>query len=188
MMFVSYLAKEGLAHQSIKVYLSAVRNLHVSAGLHSEFTRELIPKLQLVLTGIKKDKAKGPQPNARLPVTADIMAKIEEVLHRKPHDYDNLTMWAACCLAFFGFLRCGEFTVPSQASFDPEVHLSLTDVAIDNRTAPTLIRVTIKQSKTDPFRQGVQVCLGKTEKLICSVRAIIPYLKVRGPKPGPCLS
>ena len=34
LMFVSYLARQGLSQASIKVYLSAVRNLHVSAGLH----------------------------------------------------------------------------------------------------------------------------------------------------------
>jgi len=34
MMFASHLAKEGLSHQSIKVHLAAVRNLHVTAGQH----------------------------------------------------------------------------------------------------------------------------------------------------------
>lgn len=76
-MFVSHLAQEGLAHQSIKVYLSAVRNLHVSAGLHAEFEKQLTPRLQLVLKGIKKDKSKAPQANPRLPITLEIMAKIK---------------------------------------------------------------------------------------------------------------
>ena len=51
--FVSQLAREGLAHQSIKRYLSAVRNLHITAGLHEEFSKELTPKLEMVLRGIK---------------------------------------------------------------------------------------------------------------------------------------
>ena len=70
-------------------------------------------------------------------------------------------MWAACCLAFFGFLRSSEFTIPTQSGYDPEVHLSPNDVAVDNRAKPRLLKVTIKQSKTDPFRQGVILCFGE---------------------------
>lgn len=56
-MSVSHLAREGLTHQSIKVYLSAVCNLHVSAGLHQVFAQSLTPRLEMVLKGIKKEKA-----------------------------------------------------------------------------------------------------------------------------------
>ena len=48
-----------------------------------------------------------------------------------------------------------------------------------------MIQVTIKQSKTDPFRQGVHLCLGKTGKAICPVSAIFPYLAIRGAALGP---
>ena len=99
--------------------------------------------------------------------------------------YDNILLWAACSLAFFGFLRCGEFTVPSQAEYDQGPDLSLGDVAVDSKTAPTTIQITIKQSKTDPFRQGVQLHLGKTDSDICPITAILPYLAIRGARPGP---
>ena len=56
-MFVGHLAQQGLTHQTIKVYLSAVRNLHVTAGLHNQFVAQLTPRLGMVLKGIKKDKA-----------------------------------------------------------------------------------------------------------------------------------
>ena len=183
-MFVSYLAQQGLSQAPIKVYLSAVRNLHVSAGLHEEFSKQLTPRLELVLKGIKKEKAKSAPPS-RLPITVEIMGSIKTVLALHPTDYDNTLLWAACCLAFFGFLRCGEFTVPSQEAYDPDMHLSLADIALDDKNNPTVIQVTIKQSKTDPFRQGVDLYLGKTGKDICPVCAIIPYLVIRGAKPGP---
>ena len=57
-MFVSYMAQQSLSQASIKVYLSAVCNLHVSAGLHEEFSKQLTPRLKLVLKGIKKGKSK----------------------------------------------------------------------------------------------------------------------------------
>ena len=94
-------------------------------------------------------------------------------------------MWAASCLAFFGFLRSIEFTVPSQGTYDSEVHLSLRDIAVDNKANPLLLQVTIEQSKTDPFRQGVTLYLGRTHFPICPVTAVLPYLAVRGNKHGP---
>ena len=49
LMFVSYLAQQGLSHTTIKVYFSAVRNLHVQGGLHEEFAKQPSPWLELVL-------------------------------------------------------------------------------------------------------------------------------------------
>ena len=56
---------------------------------------------------------------------------------------------------------------------------------LGRQSNPTVIQVTIKQSKTDPFRQGVNLHLGKTGKNTCPVGAIIPYLAIRRTKPGP---
>lgn len=113
------------------------------------------------------------------------MAGIKSILLKNPYNYHNIMMWAACCLAFFGFLRSSEFTVPSQDTYDSEVHLSLKDLAIDDKANPQLLRVTIKQSKTDPFRQGASLFLGRTDSSICPVSAVLPFLAVRGNQQGP---
>ena len=63
-------------------------------------------------------------------------------------------------MAFFGFLRSSEFTVPSQSQFDPNVHLCLSDISLDSSHSPQIVQVNIKQSKTDPFRQGITLSLG----------------------------
>ena len=55
MLFASYLAQQGLAHTTIKVYLFTIRNLHMSSGLHQGFTQQLTPRLEMVLQGIKKN-------------------------------------------------------------------------------------------------------------------------------------
>lgn len=184
LLFVVHLAQQGLAHATIKVYLSAVRNLHVTTGLHREFTAQLTPKLELVMKGIKKEKALN-SPRTRLPITIDIMSKLKSTLGVNSENYDNIMLWAACALAFFGFLRCSEFTVPSQEEYCPTSHLSLEDIVIDSRISPTMIQVTIKQSKTDPFRVGCKLCLGKTGRDICPITAILPYLAIRGDTYGP---
>lgn len=137
-MFVSHLAQDGLAYQTIKVYLSAVHNFHITAGLHKEFVQQLTPRLEMVLRGIKKDKA-GTATQSRLPITIEIMAKLKDSFSRNPTDYNNIMMWAACSLAFFGFLWCSEFTVPSQQEYTPTDHLSLQDISVDSRKFPTLI-------------------------------------------------
>ena len=54
-----FIAKDGLAYSSMKVYLSAVRSLHVSVGLHDDFTKQLTPCLKLVVAGIKKEDARN---------------------------------------------------------------------------------------------------------------------------------
>ena len=95
-----------------------------------------------------------------------------------------MMLWAACCTAFFGFLRVGEMTVPSQDAYDSSIHLSLDDVALDSRTTPTILWLKIKQSKTDPFRKGAKLCLGRTESVVCPIKALLPYLAIRRSAPG----
>ena len=58
-------------------------------------------------------------------------------------------------------------TVPSDKEYDLAVHLSVQDVAVDIANTQSLLRVTIKQSKTDPFRKGVDLYVGKTSSSIC---------------------
>ena len=89
------------------------------------------------------------------------------------------------CLCFFGFLRCGEITVPSTTTYDPGAHLSFGDIAIDNPMSPQAIQIHIKASKTDHFRQGIFVYVDRTDTRLCPVAVIISYIQARGQTPGP---
>ena len=93
-------------------------------------------------------------------------------------------MWAACCMVFFGFLRSNEFTVPSPGQFDHSIDSSryFTRQPTVTSNGP---EITIKQSKTDPFRQGVTLSLGRTDHEICPVQAIVSYLAAQGSRTGP---
>ena len=84
-------------------------------------------------------------------MSPDILQLIKRLWDRKSSDHDYRMLWAACCLGFFSFLRAGEFTVPTDSSFDPEAHLCYSNIAVDNSSIPQVIRITIKQSKTDPL-------------------------------------
>ena len=52
---ISYLANEGLAHQTIKSYLSAVCHLQISYG-HPDPHIGDMPRLEQVLKGIKSSQ------------------------------------------------------------------------------------------------------------------------------------
>ena len=96
-------------------------------------------------------------------------------------------LWEACCLAFFGFLRAGELTVPGDGSFDPTTHLGREDLAVDNPADPAVLRLRLKASKTDPFRKGIFLYIGKGAPDLCPVSTILSYLLVRGRREAPLL-
>ena len=50
---------------------------------------------------------------------------------------------------------------------------------------PQVIRVRIKESKTDPFRVGADIFIGRTDNDLCPVAAVLAFMALRGPGPGP---
>ena len=173
-----------LAYPTIKVYMAAVHSAHVNTENHEIYDKQLTPRLGLLMQGIHIEKSKTTPQRIHLPITLEIMEQIRVTLSKTPKDYKCILLWAVRCTAFFGLLRVSEFTVPSIHQYDPDFHLSQADVTLDNRQAPSLVQLHIKQSKTDPFRNGSDVFLGRTHKKICPVEAILAYLTVRGNQPG----
>ena len=92
---------------------------------------------------------------------------------------------AAAALCFFGFLRAGEVVAPSDSGFDPSWHLGVADVSVDDHAHPMYVAVRIKASKTDPFRQGVTIYLGRTGGMVCPVAVLLSYIVRRGVSQGP---
>ena len=183
--FVSALADEGLKHRSIKTYLSGVRYHQIKSGYPDPFQGPAMPRLEFVMKGVKRHQAKaGVGARARLPITPELLRRMKGVWSPSGSARDTKLIWAACCLCFFGFLRAGEMTVPGDKEYDPQTHLSLGDIALDDSRSPSLVRVTIKQSKTDPFRKGVNIFVGCTGTDLCPVGALLDYLRVRGTAQG----
>ena len=52
--------------------------------------------------------------------------------------------------------------VDTIASFNPEQHLMIENIAADNWQHQGLVQIPLKYSKTDPSRKGVDVVLGVT--------------------------
>ncbi len=133
----------------------------------------------------RTEACSGTTARTRLPIGPEILRRMRAVWRSDRHNPDKIMLWAAVCLGYFGFLRAGEMTVPSDDNFDPTVHLTRGDIAVDDPLKPEVVRVHIKQSKTDPFRKGIYLYIGKTNSELCPVTALLGYLVVRGQRPGP---
>ena len=78
-------------------------------------------------------------------------------------------------------------TAPESGVFDQCQHLTFDDIKVVNLASPRAVTILIKQSKTDPFLQGMSIYmyLGRTDSLLCPIAALLSYLVVRGKDGGP---
>ncbi|PPR04749.1 hypothetical protein CVT24_006895 [Panaeolus cyanescens] len=157
--WVAWLADRLLKHSTIKSYLSAVRSMHVDAGVSDENCSS--PMLQRVLRGVKL--IHGAPRNPKLPIDGPLLDRIAQ-LSGPLTLAGNASFDAAIKVAWAGFLRCGEFTIPSKSKFNPTTHLSRSSItfypSIDD---PSHVRLSLPASKTDPFRKGVSILLAKAQ-------------------------
>ena len=183
--FAAAMADDGLAPQTVKSYLAAIRNTQLSLGLPDPREQSSLPVLKRVLAGISRSRLGRSQPSrVRLPVTAVLLRRIREELERSAHP-ERRVLWAVCGTAFFGFFRLGELLRSSPSDFNPRLHLSWGDMAVDNSLEPRMLRFRLRQSKTDQFGRGVDVVLGKTGCDLCPVAAVLSYVSTRGNQQGP---
>ena len=162
LIFTSYFARM-VRHGTIKLYLAAVRNLHITAGYGDPLKGKLL--LHKVLRGILRYQ--GEQGIRRQLVTP-------QVLSSWPHGpQDFSVIWATFNLAFFAFLRCSEFTYNNVLKFRPPFDLSTDCIAFH----PTLacqqrMTVQLKSSKTDVYRRGQSLTIARTSSTLCAVSAM----------------
>ena len=135
--YVAFLAEDGLAHSTIKSYLSAVRQLQIAEGLPDPFLASM-PRLEQEIKGIKVRQGKqGRKPRKKLPITPAILHKMRLAWETEADDPDLIMLWAACTLCFFGFHRSGEIAIPAENAFDPTYHLAFEDLAVDSQDQPS---------------------------------------------------
>ena len=158
--FAAYLARS-VRPATISVYLSAVRNAHLEQGFDDPFEDTWL--LGRVMKGIQR--CHGTEViRPRLPITMPILRELIDAC-RMSHilvNHDKLLYQAAMLLAFFGFLRCAEFTN------------SLTRDCV--QLTGGNMQVLLRTSKTDPFGKGVTVEVGAATPPYCPVRAMAIYL------------
>lgn len=134
--------------------------------------------MELLLKGSQRKKVR--KKDTRLPVTPLVLRMIRREVDKAPREFENILLWAMCCLGFYGFLRSGEFTCLTTTSFDSSKHLTYRDIAINS-----LVRVHLKYSKTDQLGQGLDIYIGAIHNDICPIAVMLSYLAAQGPRPGP---
>ena len=126
--FASYLPRT-VKHSTIKLYLAAVCNLHISCQHGDPLSGKLL--LKKILRGIlcyQRQSCILCQP-----VTPVVLQTIKAILYSWLGDHDFTMVWTAFTLTFFAFLRCSEFTYQGISRFCPQVDLS-TDCVIPSQS------------------------------------------------------
>lgn len=176
--FIAHCYKQlQLRYSTIKLYLCGIRFHYIRAGITSPLANEYgqnSARITSFLKAVKRTQSNSKR--ARYPITSRVLTDICRVLTRGSFGmYVDCLMKAACTLAFFGFLRCGEFTVTNTGNFNPSTGLCLSDISIHT----DWMEVTLRSSKTDPFRHGVKLQIHATHNSVCPVQAIKIYLAQR---------
>ncbi len=164
-----------LKYATIKAYLCGIRFMCLRPGNSNPWVEGQTCRLEAIVRAIKRLQG-SPTPK-RLPITFVILkemcAKLESGVFTP---YKDALLKAVCCVAFFAFLRCGEFTCER---YDPTRHLTVNSVTFSEGSA--VAHLFLKSSKTDPLRQGITISLHmlQTSHGCCPVRALIKYLRLR---------
>ncbi|CAC5368456.1 unnamed protein product [Mytilus coruscus] len=130
------------------MYICGIRYKYLEFGKLSIFSdgSDKLYRLDALYRGKKKNEKKSTNP--RLPITFTILQDICQFLRKGYYTpYIDILLEAAGVTAYFGFLRCGEFTVLH--SFDSECNMCIEDI----RFLKDKVTFHLKASKTDPFRE-----------------------------------
>ena len=147
--FLACLGQQGLAHSTIRTYISGIRQLQIAHGL-PEPKVDSMPPLHKVLHGVQLDHSRhGRTIHSRLPITSAILKRLKLVWIRDSEriSFNNIMLWAACLTTFFSFCLSGEITMEQENHYNPSLHLSYSDLAVDNPSDPLVISMLIKKSK-----------------------------------------
>ena len=170
LMYISYLSNvKCLKSQSIKVYISAVRALHVLGGV--KYCLEGNPAIKLALKAVERQ---APGVNKKLAITYDILCQFHQLLSK---NYDHIMIWAAMTLAHFACLRTAEFVSKNDVVFEKHSQLLEGDVSFCTlNQGERGLKVHLKSSKTDSTGKGLNVLVGCTGTHVCAACAMTDYL------------
>ena len=109
----------------------------------------------------------------RLPLTSDLLARCICTLRSGYlSSHIDKVLESMFLLAFYGFLRCSEFTAPSHV-YQPTRHAFLSDISI--QSADTLI-FHLKLSKTNQFGQPQPINLFRLDSFLSPYEPICNYV------------
>jgi integrase len=164
--YCAFLARS-LSANSIPGYLNVVRVLHLDAGFANPLSNNW--ELSSVQKGISR--LLGKPPVQKSPVTVVILLELYKTLTDCAADN---AFWAACLVAFFGFLRKSTL-LPTTDMLVSGRFISRGDIVNITLSSFSMI---VKQSKTNQFGQRILSLpyIASTDARICPVRAVLKHL------------
>ena len=107
--FIAHLSITGKAASSINTYISALSYIHKLNGWPNPSDNFIIKKLR------EGSRRQDRRLDTRRPITIHMLHKLSQVLQSiSSSSYEEYLFRAAILIAFFGFLRVGEFTASSK--------------------------------------------------------------------------
>jgi len=170
--FVTYCQKSlNLKHQSINLYLAGIRHYYIRFRGYDPFEKAIL--LPIILRGIKKSQCNVTK--ERLPITSSILKELCILLAKGVFSpFVDIMLQCSFKLAFFGFLRCGEFTC--RHLNDEFSTVLIQDITMDSNKQFFIFH--LRSSKCDPFRQGINITI--YENIVFRpVYTMDRYLKLR---------
>ncbi|XP_069109055.1 uncharacterized protein [Argopecten irradians] len=160
-----------LKYETIKLYLAGVRFHYIKQKFGDPTANTL--RLAYILRAIKRSQVNIA--SKRLPITFSVLSKMCNAIafHGMFEPFTDLMLLCIFKTAFYGFLRCGEFTCKSlwDSNF-----IRLCDVHV----SPDLscFTLSLRLSKTDPFGKGVDINVFEND-LLNPVSTMHRYLMLR---------
>ena len=171
-----------ISYRTIKVYLCGVQFCSTMIGRHEIIAS--YSRLYYVLRGIRRVQGDRFHRVRRLPITYHDLTVIATRVNLQLYTpYQSLMLRTASALAFFGLLRCSEYTSSRRTSYDPDSTLLTSDITFN--TEFTIMYVAIKSSKTDPFRVGCTIRVAAVSGPLCPVSLMREYLQSHPSGTGP---
>ncbi|MGH0139541.1 UNVERIFIED_CONTAM: hypothetical protein FKN15_005459 [Acipenser sinensis] len=137
-----------LAPSSIRCYLAGIQYQFRLQSIPSPLLSS-VPEIRLTLRGM--EKSLPPSSPSRQPISTDLLLHLIIALRQGCFNpFDDIVMETLCLIAFFGFLRCSEFSTPSTSSF-PALGLKRSDLS---QIPGNHFILHIRSSKTDQLSQG----------------------------------
>ena len=163
LLYVTYLHNAGLTPATVSVYISAIRSLHVLAGLPEPELRS--PQVKLAM---KAMVSLNPPPRKKMPITYNLLTSMLQILRNFPDE----KMWSALLtLAFFAGLRGAEYVGQSKDT-------ATTIGRVQFGSAPVQIMYyTVLRSKTTAH--GYVIPLACSRSTACPLCAMVTYLNAR---------
>ena len=106
--FVTSLSRRVRA-ATIKCYLSGVQFCSIMAGYPQKISD--MGRLYYLVRGIKRLEGRSPRQSHR-PIRVRHLLKLSEFIGAQYQKFDRIMYRAVISLAFFGMLRCSEYTAP----------------------------------------------------------------------------